>query len=76
MRFSHNDPIDVELRFRFFPKTGQSVAVSDGEEVSFPPAPLIFLPLSEISMYPENPEAGDVITITMPQWLAEKNGLV
>lgn len=73
-----SDLADVDLRFKFYPKSGKSVAFSDQdpEELSFPPKPPIFLPIHEIEMYPADPKPGSVVRVTMPQWLAEDKGLV
>jgi hypothetical protein len=64
---------DVNLLLRFYPKSGKSVAVSLGEE-----SDLIFLPLSEIEIFETGrfENGKQLVEITMPQWLAEENGLV
>jgi hypothetical protein len=69
----HHDLVDVSVLMKFLPKSGKSIAITNGidEEV-------IFLPLSEIE-YVETGRWEDgyqVINVTMPQWLAEEKGLV
>jgi hypothetical protein len=62
-----NDMIEVEdLEFRT--EAGAAVIVEcDGKEIS--------LPLSQIE-WPEDATRGDLITVTMPEWLAEDRGLI
>ncbi|MHC1788576.1 hypothetical protein [Solidesulfovibrio sp.] len=62
-----NDMIEVEdLEFRH--EAGAAIIVEyDGEEVS--------LPQSQIE-WPEDATRGDLITVTMPEWLAEDRGLI
>ncbi|WP_300157133.1 hypothetical protein [Solidesulfovibrio sp.] len=62
-----NDMIEVEdLEFRR--EAGAAIIVEyDGEEVS--------LPQSQIE-WPEDAACGDLITVTMPEWLAMDRGLI
>ena len=36
----------------------------------------IWLPLSQIEMDPSDPKPDDVVEITGPEWLLQKNGLI
>jgi hypothetical protein len=69
----HHDLVDVSLLMKFLPKSGKSIAVTDGikEEV-------IFLPLSEIEYVETGKWEGgyQLISVCMPQWLAEEKGFV
>lgn len=69
----NHDLADVHVLLRFYPKSGKSVAVSLGTD-----SELIFLPLSEIEIHETGKKENGkkVLEITMPQWLAEENGLV
>lgn len=62
-----NDMVEVEdLEFRH--ETGAAVIVEcDGKEIS--------LPQSQIE-WSEDAARGDLITIAMPEWLAEDRGLI
>ena len=67
---AHNELIDVE-DLTFVRSTDAAILVEDpdGDEV--------WLPKSQIE-WPEEAlaERGDTITVTMPEWLAEKKGLI
>ncbi|TIN01000.1 MAG: hypothetical protein E5Y34_11125 [Mesorhizobium sp.] len=68
---------DVNLLLRFNPKPGaKSIATAKDEDdlTNFP----IFLPVSQVEYVDTGrTEAGrSIITVTMPQWLAEEKGLV
>ncbi|UJX41738.1 hypothetical protein K9F62_03280 [Desulfovibrio sp. JY] len=62
-----NDMIEVEdLEFRC--EAGAAIIVEyDGEGIS--------LPVSQVE-WPEDAERGDMITVTMPEWLAMDRGLI
>uniref|UniRef100_I2Q074 Uncharacterized protein n=1 Tax=Desulfovibrio sp. U5L TaxID=596152 RepID=I2Q074_9BACT len=62
-----NDMIDVEdLEFRR--EAGAAIIVEyDGEEIS--------LPVSQIE-WPEDATRGKLITVTMPEWLAEDRRII
>lgn len=64
---ARNDMIEVEdLEFRT--EAGAAIIVEyDGEEVS--------LPQSQIE-WPDDAERGDLITVTMPEWLAMDRRLI
>ena len=36
----------------------------------------VWLPLSQIEMDPSNPKPDDVVEVTGPEWLLQKNGLI
>lgn len=68
---------DVDLLLRFKPKPGAKSIACAKDEDDLPNYP-IFLPRKEIEIFDTGrKEAGlPIITVTMPQWLAEEKELV
>jgi len=63
---------DCKMRFFAESSSGKAFLASDtGSEKD-----AIWLPKSEAEYEPKNPQRGDYIEVTMPQWLAEDKGLV
>lgn len=65
---ARNDMIEVE-DLTFVRETSAAILVQD------PDGSEIWLPQSQID-WPEDAERGDVITVSMPEWLAEDKGLI
>lgn len=66
---SRNDsPETVEVVFLHM--TDRAVLVAEDEDDEG-----VWLPLSQVEMDPEDPERGEVVEITGPQWLLEDRGL-
>ena len=65
-------PEIIDLSMKFFHATPAAVRVSNTDH----DADAVWLPKSMIEMDPPEPERGDVVTITLPVWKAEKEGLV
>ena len=51
--------------------TAKAVLLSDGLKKN-----AVWLPLSQIEMDPSDPKPNDVVEITGPEWLLQKNGLI
>ena len=69
----NHDLVDVSCLLKFYPNSGKSVAVTDGISEK-----IIFLPLSQVEVFETGKfEDGlQLVTVTMPQWLAEEKELV
>jgi hypothetical protein len=68
---TRNDLIDVEVTLHADPASALAILVSDdGDEDN-----AVWLPRSQIE-YDRNACVGDIITVTMPGWLATDKGLV
>ena len=63
----NDDPLEVNGTFHA--GTGNAVLIEDAN------AKKHWLPRSQITMDPENPDQYDPVTITLPEWLADKEGL-
>jgi hypothetical protein len=69
-RMTRNDIINVECTLHADPAGALAILVSsDGLEDS-----AVWLPRSQIE-YDRNASVGDIITVTMPEWLATDKGL-
>jgi hypothetical protein len=64
----NNDP--VEINGVFMGGTGNAILLEDADGKEH------WLPRSQIEFDPDDPDKFDPITVTMPEWLAEKEGLV
>lgn len=68
---SRDDPIDIELTLHLDRPEAFAICVSaDGEKANS-----MWLPRSQIE-YPQDACEGEVITVTMPEWLATEKGLI
>jgi len=65
---ARNELIDVE-DLTFVRSTVAAILVQDPDESE------IWLPQSQID-WPEDADRGDIITVSMPEWLAEDKGLI
>jgi len=65
---ARNDMIDVE-DLTFVRSTDAAILVRDPDESE------IWLPQSQIE-WPEDVDRGDILTVTMPEWLAIDKGLI
>jgi hypothetical protein len=66
----NNDPVEVNCTYVRHTNAENQIQIVDADDKEH------FLPVSQIEIDPKEPEEGDDITITMPEWLAEKEGLV
>lgn len=64
--------VDIEVTLHADPEGAFAICVSDdGEKRNS-----VWLPRSQIDIHNVNAVEGDVITITLPEWLAEDKGLI
>lgn len=66
----NDDPVEVNCTYVRHTNAGNQVAIVDADDKTH------YLPVSKIELSPEDPEEGDDITVTMPEWLAENEGLI
>jgi hypothetical protein len=69
----NHDLIDISMMLKFYPNSGKSVAVTNGISKE-----IIFLPLSQVEVFETGrfEDGLQIVTVTMPQWLAEEKELV
>lgn len=68
---SRNDTIDIEVTLHADPPSAAAILVSDDGEEST----AVWLPRSQIE-YDSDAADGDIITVTLPEWLAMAKGLI
>jgi hypothetical protein len=66
------DREDTEVSVEFLRETDKAILVTDTGD----PSDAVWLPKSQIEVQEEDPERGDTITVTLPEWLAEDKGLI
>ena len=64
----NDDPVEVNATY--LRPAGGAIVIEDCDGKEH------LLPTSQIALDPEDPDAYDNVTITMPEWLAEREGLV
>lgn len=65
--------VDVNAIYLCTSQSGKAIGVAPWKGYCGAP---IYLPLSQVEYEPRDPHNGQVITVTMPQWLARQKGLV
>jgi hypothetical protein len=60
----------VEVNVTFLFRHGQAVRIEDADGKKH------WLPVRECTLDPADPDRNDPVTISMPEWLATKEGLV
>lgn len=66
----NDDPVEINCTYVRHTSTRNQIAIVDADDKEH------FLPVSKIMLDPEEPDEGDDITVTMPEWLAENEGLI
>jgi hypothetical protein len=64
----NNDLVEVNLTFLHHTEASWAVEDTDGRKH--------YLPKSECSIDPTEPDEGDDVTVSLPEWLAERKGLI
>lgn len=64
---SQKEIVDIDLEFQTVKGRGACFRDDKGKDY--------WLPLSEIEYHPQSAQRGDVVTVTLPSWLAEKSDL-
>jgi hypothetical protein len=67
---TRNDTINIEVTLHADPPLSLAILVSDDGEDN-----AVWLPRSQIE-YDRDAAVGDVITVTLPEWLAMEKGLI
>lgn len=73
MAYRNDEPVDVNVHFKFAPRDGEAIKVISADEKE------VWIPKAEIeSGYDDDdkPSAGDELCLTIPMWLATDRGLI
>lgn len=75
MKANNNSKISLEVYFVTFSRSDKAAGIHHNDAAK--KADVIkWLPLSLCSMTPERPERGQVVTVSVPEWLAVQEGMV